>query len=299
MPELPDVELYLTALRRRLIERPIERVRIASPFFVRTFDPPLAAIEGHRVVAMRRVGKRLVWEFDNDLFLVIHLMIAGRFRWLARGATIPAKVGLAAFDLADGSLIVTEAGSRKQASLNLVRGREAVAALDPGGAELTDLSETEFGARLRQENHTLKRALTDPHVFSGIGNAYSDEILHHARLSPMKLTQSLSDRDIAVLFASTKHVLADWTARLIAETGDAFPEKVTAFRKGMAVHGRYGQPCPRCGSPIQRIVYARNESNYCPTCQNAGRLLADRALSRLLREDWPKTLEELENRKKS
>ena len=297
MPELPDVELYLTALRPRMIGQTIERVRIASPFFVRTFDPPAQALEGRRLLSMRRMGKRLVWQFDADLFAVIHLMIAGRFRWLERGATIPAKVGLAAFDLANATLLVTEAGSRKQASLHVVRGADAVAALDPGGSEISDLTEAEFAAMLRQENHTLKRALTDPHVFSGIGNAYSDEILHDAQLSPMKLTHALTDREISTLFASTTNVLAEWTARLIAETGDTFPEKVTAFRKGMAVHGRYGQPCPRCGSPVQRIVYARNEANYCATCQNAGRLLADRALSRLLRDDWPKTLEELERRR--
>ncbi len=298
MPELPDVELYLTALRSRLVDRRVERVRVASPFFVRTFDPPLTTLEGRRVLSMRRMGKRLVWAFDEDLFAVIHLMIAGRFRWLARGAPIPAKVGLAAFDFETGTLLVTEAGSRKQASLHLVRGEDAVLALDPGGAEVVDLTAEAFGEMLRRENHTLKRALTDPHVFSGIGNAYSDEILHDARLSPMKLTQSMTDAEIATLFESTRRVLADWTRRLIEETGDAFPEKVTAFRKGMAVHGRYGKPCPRCGSPVQRIVYARNEANYCPTCQSGGRLLADRALSRLLRDDWPKTLEELERRRK-
>jgi len=298
MPELPDVELYLTALRPRILDRTVERVRVASPFFVRTFDPPVSALEGLRVRAMRRMGKRLVWEFDQGIFAVIHLMIAGRFRWPGRGAPIPAKVGLAAFDFAEGTLIVTEAGSRKQASMHIVQGEEAVAALDPGGTEVFDLSVDDFARALKHENHTLKRVLTDPHVFSGIGNAYSDEILHDARLSPMKLTQSMSDQEIAALFESTRKTLAHWTRRLVEETGDKFPEKVTAFRPGMAVHGRYGKPCPRCGSPIQRIVYARNESNYCPTCQNAGRLLADRALSRLLRDDWPRTLEELENIKR-
>jgi formamidopyrimidine-DNA glycosylase len=298
MPELPDVELYLTALRPRVLDRTVERVRVASPFFVRTYDPPASALEGRRLMAMRRMGKRLVWAFDEDLVAVIHLMIAGRFRWLERGAPIPAKLGLAALDFDVGTLLVTEAGSRKQASLHVVRGEDAVAAFDPGGAEVFDLSAEEFAVRLRQENHTLKRALTDPHVFSGIGNAYSDEILHDARLSPMKLTQSLADPEIETLLASTRRVLTEWTRRLVAETGDKFPEKVTAFRKGMAVHGRYGQPCPRCGAPVQRIVYARNEANYCPTCQNAGRLLADRALSRLLKDDWPRTLEELENRRK-
>ena len=294
MPELPDVELYLTALRSRVLDRAVERVRVASPFFVRTFDPPVSALEGRRLLAMRRMGKRLVWEFDEQLFAVVHLMIAGRLRWPGRGAPIPAKVGLAAIDFDSGTLVMTEAGSRKQASLHVVRGEDAVAALDPGGSEIFGLSEADFARALRSENHTLKRALTDPHVFSGIGNAYSDEILHAACLSPMKLTQSMTDAEIAALFVATRGVLSDWIARLIRETGDAFPDKVTAFRRGMAVHGRYNQPCPRCGSPVQRIVYARNESNYCPTCQNGGRLLADRALSRLLRDDWPRTLEELE-----
>jgi formamidopyrimidine-DNA glycosylase len=298
MPELPDVELYLAALRPRVVGHTIERVRLASPFFVRTFDPPIGTLEGRRVLALRRMGKRLVWSLDDDLFAIIHLMIAGRFRWLARAAAIPGKVGLAAFDFDHGSLIVTEAGTRKQASLHVVRGAAAVAAVDPGGAELSDLSAAQFGALLRRENHTLKRALTDPHVFSGIGNAYSDEILHHAQLSPMKLTQSMTDAEVATLFASTVAVLEEWKRRLIAEVGDRFPEKVTAFRPGMAVHGRYGQPCPRCGGPVQRIVYARNEANYCPACQTGGRLLADRALSRLLRDDWPRTLEELEHRRK-
>src|SRR4051812_26887143 len=298
MPELPDVELYLAALRPRVVGHTIERVRLASPFFVRTFDPPIGTLEGRRVLALRRMGKRLVWSLDDDLFAIIHLMIAGRFRWLARAAAIPGKVGLAAFDFDHGSLIVTEAGTRKQASLHVVRGAAAAAALDPGGAELSDLSAAQFGALLRRENHTLKRALTDPHVFSGIGNAYSDEILHHAQLSPMKLTQSMTDAEVATLFASTVAVLEEWKRRLIAEVGDRFPEKVTAFRPGMAVHGRYGQPCPRCGGPVQRIVYARNEANYCPACQTGGRLLADRALSRLLRDDWPRTLEELEHRRK-
>jgi formamidopyrimidine-DNA glycosylase len=298
MPELPDIELYLTALRSRLLGRTIERVRVASPFFVRTFDPPISAIEGGRVLGLRRMGKRIVWELDEQLFVVMHLMIAGRLRWLAAGAPIPGKVGLAAFDFDTGTLVVTEAGSRRQASLHIVRGDQALAALDPRGVEVFTLSEEQFGDLLRRENHTLKRALTDPHLFSGIGNAYSDEILHDARLSPMKLTQSMTSAEIATLFASTRKVLQEWTERLVRETGEKFPEKVTAFRPGMAVHGRYNQPCPRCGSPIQRIVYARNESNYCPTCQNAGRLLADRALSRLLRDDWPRTLEELENVKR-
>jgi formamidopyrimidine-DNA glycosylase len=298
MPELPDVELYLAALNPRIRDRPVQRVRIASPFFVRTFDPPISAMEGLRVLALRRMGKRIVWELDAQLFAVFHLMIAGRLRWADPGAPIPGKVGLAAFDFDTGTLLVTEAGSRKQASLHIVRHADALAALDPGGVELSSLTEAAFAGALRSENHTLKRALTDPHVFSGIGNAYSDEILHAARLSPLKLTQSMTDAEIATLFVATRTVLVEWTDRLIQQAGDRFPEKVTAFRKEMAVHGRYGQPCPRCGSPVQRIVYARNESNYCPTCQTGSRLLADRALSRLLRDDWPKTLEELERIKR-
>ncbi len=294
MPELPDIELYLSALQPRIVGQSLQRARIVSPFFVRTFDPPVTALEHQRVVGVRRMGKRLVWSVGADLFAVFHLMIAGRFRWTPPGAPIPGKVGLAAFDFDEGTLIVTEAGSRKQASLHVVRGEDAVAALDPGGLEVFGLTAAQFAHALRLENHTLKRALTDPHLFSGIGNAYSDEILHAAQLSPLKLTQSMTDEEIGVLLDTTKHVLRGWTERLMRETGDRFPEKVTAFRPEMAVHGRYGKPCPRCGSPVQRIVYARNESNYCPTCQTNGRLLADRALSRLLRDDWPRTLEELE-----
>jgi formamidopyrimidine-DNA glycosylase len=296
MPELPDVELYLAALRPRVIGQPIERARVASPFFVRTFDPPVAALEGRVVRSLARLGKRLVWELDADLFAVVHLMIAGRLRWRDKGAAIPGKVGLAALDFPGGTLIFTEAGSRKQASLHVVRGAAAVADMDPGGADVFSLDAAAFGAALRSANHTLKRSLTDPHLFSGIGNAYSDEILHAAALSPVKLTQSLTDIEVGRLFDATRQVLRMWTTRLLEETGDAFPEKVTAFRPGMAVHGRYGQPCPRCGAPVQRIVYARNEANYCAACQTGGRLLADRALSRLLREDWPKTLGDLERR---
>ncbi len=294
MPELPDIELYLSALRPRIVGQPLQRARIVSPFFVRTFDPPITALEHQRVVGLRRMGKRLVWSVGTDLFAVFHLMIAGRFRWTPPGAPVPGKVGLAAFDFDEGTLIVTEAGSRKQASLHVVRGEDAVAALDPGGLEVFGLTAAQFAHALRLENHTLKRALTDPHLFSGIGNAYSDEILHAAQLSPLKLTQSMTDEEIGVLLDTTTRVLRSWTERLVRETGDRFPEKVTAFRPEMAVHGRYGKPCPRCGSPVQRIVYARNESNYCPTCQTNGRLLADRALSRLLRDDWPRTLEDLE-----
>jgi formamidopyrimidine-DNA glycosylase len=298
VPELPDVELYLAALAPRVAGRTIERARVASPFFVRTYDPPIAAIEGHVIQSLARVGKRLVFALDGTLFIVIHLMIAGRLRWRERGIAIPAKVGLAAFDFADATLLFTEAGSRKQASLHVVRGGAAVAAMDPGGAEIETLTLDAIAAALRSGNHTLKRMLTDPHVFSGIGNAYSDEILHAAKLSPVKLTRALTDEEIARLYESTRRVLREWTARLREETGDAFPEKVTAFRPGMAVHGRFGKPCPRCGAPVQRIVYARNEANYCAVCQTDGRLLADRALSRLLREDWPKTLEEAERRRR-
>jgi formamidopyrimidine-DNA glycosylase len=298
MPELPDVELYVAALRRQVVGRTIRSVRVTSPFFVRTFDPPVNSLEGRTVLSVARMGKRLVWELDGDLFVVVHLMIAGRMRWRPRGDAIPAKVGLAAFDFDDGTLLFTEAGSRKQASMHVVRSRDAVSAMDPGGADVFTMSRGAFGAVLRASNHTLKRQLTDPHVFSGIGNAYSDEILHAARLSPVKLTQSLTDDEIDRLLDATRTVLRDWTARLQEETGDDFPEKVTAFRSGMAVHGRYGKPCPRCGAPVQRIVYARNEANYCAGCQTGGRLLADRALSRLLREDWPKTLEDLERTKR-
>ena len=298
MPELPDVELYLSALRPRVGGRTIERVRVASPFFVRTYDPPASAIEGREIVSLSRLGKRIVFALSGDRFVVVHLMIAGRLRWRERGAAIPAKLGLAALDFADGTLLFTEAGSRKRASFHVVRGRAAVEAMDPGGAEIQTLSLDAFAAALRSGNHTLKRMLTDPHVFSGIGNAYSDEILHAARLSPVKLTRALNDEDVARLYEATRDVLREWTLRLVEETGEKFPEKVTAFRAGMAVHGRYGQPCPRCGAAVQRIVYAQNEANYCAICQTDGKLLADRALSRLLREDWPRTLEEAERRRK-
>ena len=298
MPELPDVEVYLAALRPRVAGRTIERVRITSPFFVRTYDPPAAAVAGHIVESLSRLGKRIVFALDGDLFIVVHLMIAGRLRWRERGAAIPAKLGLAAFDFGEGTLLFTEAGSRKQASLYVVRGRVAVDAMDAGGADVHTLSLAEFGAALRAGNHTIKRMLTDPHVFSGIGNAYSDEILHAARLSPMKLTQSLSDEEIRRMHEATIATLDAWTRRLRDALGGSFPDKVTAFHEGMAAHGRYGKPCPTCGSPIQRIVHAHNEANYCAVCQTGGRLLSDRALSRLLREDWPKTLEEMEKRKK-
>jgi formamidopyrimidine-DNA glycosylase len=297
MPELPDVELYLHALRRRIVGRPLERVRVASPFLVRTFDPPIASIEGRTVEAVTRLGKRIVWRMDGELFAVFHLMIAGRFRWKGPRAAIPGKVGLAAFDFADGTLILTEAGARKRASLHVVRGAAALAQFDRGGLDVFVSSIEAFAGVLRSENHTLKRALTDPRLIDGIGNAYSDEILHAARLSPLELTSRLEDEQIERLHGACKRVLMHWRDALIAEAGDVFPEHVTAFRDGMAVHGRYGQPCPSCGTPIQRIRYADNEVNYCPRCQTGGRLLADRALSRLLSSDWPRSLDELEEYK--
>ncbi len=299
MPELPDIELYLHALRPRIVGRRLEKIRLASPFLVRSFDQPIDHAYGKTVVALRRLGKRLVWEFDGDLFLVIHLMIAGRFRWLDPAAKIPGKVGLAAFDFPEGSLILTEAGSKRRASMSLVRGTQELAAHDPGGLEVLTSSAKDFGDALTRENHTLKRALTDPHLLSGVGNAYSDEILHVAKLSPLLLTSKLTAAQIESLHTQTIAVLTKWRDELIADAGDKFPEKVTAFRDGMAAHGRYGKPCPVCGTPIQRIQYATNEANYCPTCQTNGKLLADRGLSRLLKDDWPKSLEELEQFKET
>ena len=297
MPELPDIELYLHALRPRILNHRLDSIRLASPFLVRSVDPPIDQAHGKVVTGLRRLGKRLVWALEGDLFLIVHLMIAGRFKVHARGARIPGKVGLAAFDFPDLSLILTEAGSKRRASLHLVRGEHELAGHDPGGLEVLTSTAAEFGAALTRENHTLKRALTDPHLLSGIGNAYSDEILHAAKMSPMLLTSKLGPEQIAGLHAHTIGVLTKWRDDLIAEAGTKFPEKVTAFREGMAAHGRYGKPCPVCGTPIQRIQYADNEANYCPTCQTAGKLLADRGLSRLLKGDWPKSLEELERRK--
>jgi formamidopyrimidine-DNA glycosylase len=299
LPELPDIELYLHALRPRIVGRRLENIRLASPFLVRSFDPPIDHANGKTVMALRRLGKRLVWELEGDLFLIIHLMIAGRFRWLAAAAKIPGKVGLAAFDFPDGSLVLTEAGSKRRASMYLVRGEREVAAHDPGGLEVLTSSAKDFGDALTRENHTLKRALTDPHLLSGVGNAYSDEILHAAKMSPMLLTSKLTAAQIESLHTQTIAVLTKWRDVLIAEAGDKFPEKVTAFREGMAAHGRYGKPCPVCGTPIQRIQYATNEANYCPTCQTDGKLLADRGLSRLLKDDWPKSLEDLEQFKET
>src|SRR5262249_39618908 len=292
MPELPDVLLYIESLKPRILSQPLERVRLASPFVVRSVTPPISAVSNQTVRALRRVGKQIVMQFDQELFLVIHLMIAGRFQWKEKGARIPGKLGLAAFDFPAGTLLLTEAGSKKRASIHVVQGEASLAAFDRGGLEVMDSSVDEFRRALEQENHTLKRSLTDPRLFSGIGNAYSDEILHRARLSPMKLTLKLSDEETTRLHAATKATLAEWIERLRLEAGTEFPSKVTAFRPQMAVHGRYGEPCPVCGSPVQRIVYAENECNYCATCQTEGRLLADRALSKLLKQDWPRSLDE-------
>ena len=297
MPELPDVTVYIESLAPRIVGQRLERVRLASPFLLRTVEPPLTELFGRRVHALRRLGKRIVGEFDGDLFLVIHLMIAGRLRWRPSGTKVPGKLGLAAFDFSSGTLLLTEASSRKRAALHVVRGEAALTALDPGGLEPLDADLASFRAAVLRERHTLKRTLTDPRILSGIGNAYSDEILHAARLSPVKLTQQLSDEEMARLHAATRSTLLEFTARIRNEVGDGFPEKVTAFRDDMAVHGRYEHPCPVCGTPVQRIVHAENETNYCPACQTGGKLLADRALSRLLRADWPRTLEELEERR--
>jgi formamidopyrimidine-DNA glycosylase len=299
VPELPDILLYLHALRPRIVGRRVTGVRLASPFLLRSIDPPLSAVEGRAILDLHRIGKRIAIEAAGELFLVIHLMIAGRFRWKEPAAKIPGKVGLLAVDFEHGTLILTEAGTKRQASLHVVQGRPALSQHDRGGVEVLDADVAAFKGALLRENHTLKRALTDPHLFSGIGNAYSDEILHAARLSPFKQTMSLTDEEVRRLFDATRVTLTQWVARLKEETGEAFPEKVTAFHEGMAVHGRYGQPCPDCGSPVQRVVYAANEANYCANCQTGGRLLADRSLSRLLREDWPRTLDELERRKRS
>jgi formamidopyrimidine-DNA glycosylase len=296
VPELPDIVVYVDCLRPRIVGQVLERVRIASPFLLRSVDPPVRETERRRVLDLRRLGKRIVIELEGELFLVLHLMIAGRLRWRARGTKVPGRVGLAAFDFPPGSLLLTEASARKRAALHVVRGEEGLGAYDPGGMEPLEASLGAFIAVLRREDHTLKRALTDPRLFSGIGNAYSDEILHRARLSPVRRTSQLDDDQAARLHAATQVILREWTERLRLEVGAGFPEKVTAFREGMAVHGRYGLPCPECASPVQRIVYAENEVNYCPTCQTEGRLLADRSLSRVLHADWPRTLGELDER---
>ena len=298
MPELPDVAAYLTALQPRVVGRPLLHLRLASPFLLRTFDPPITAIEGKRIVGLRRLGKRIVFDFEGDLHLVLHLMIAGRLHWRPSVASLASRTSIAAFEFPDGTLLLTEAGSKKRAALHLVRGEEALAEHARGGLEVLESHLESFRAALTRENHTVKRALTDPRLFSGIGNAYSDEILHRARLSPAKWTSRLTQEEIASLHEAARRTLEEWTGRLTDQARKAFPEKVTAFREGMAVHGRYGQPCPVCGTKIQRIVCAENEANYCPTCQTSGKLLADRALSQVLKKDWPKTLDELEERKR-
>jgi formamidopyrimidine-DNA glycosylase len=294
VPELPDIVVYLEALERRIVAQPLERIRLASPFLLRSIDPPLREAEGKTVRELRRVGKRIALGLEPDLWLALHLMIAGRLHWKPAGARLSGRRGLAAFDFPNGSLILTEAGSERRAALHLARGAAGLAALDPGGLEVLTASPEAFAAALVSANHTLKRALTDPRLFSGIGNAYADEILHRARLSPVALTQRLTPEEIHRLYYAARDTLLHWVAVLRAETGDRFPENVTAFRAGMAVHGRYGRPCPACGARVQRIRYASNETNYCPSCQTGGRLLADRALSRLLRQDWPRTPEDLE-----
>ncbi len=294
MPELPDITIYIEALEARIVDRTLHGVRLANPFLLRTAAPPIGDVAGKSVRRLRRVGKRIAVGLDADLWLVLHLMIAGRLHWRPPGAAIPAKRGLASFDFEDGALILTEAGSKRRASLHLVAGADGLSAHNPGGIEPLETDLPAFRDAMTKENHTLKRALTDPRTLAGVGNAYSDEILHRARLSPVAMTQKLSADETVGLFAATRETLTLWTERLRAETGDGFPEKVTAFRDGMAVHGRYGQPCPDCGAPVQRIRYASNETNYCPRCQTDGKVLADRSLSRLLKSDWPRAVEALE-----
>lgn len=294
MPELPDITVYIEALERRILGERLEQVRIASPFLLRTASPPVSETEGKKVLRLRRLGKRICIGLEGDIWLVLHLMIAGRLHWKKRGVKVSSPRGLAAFDFHKGSLLWTEAGSQKRASLHVVAGEEGLAALDPGGLEVFESDLEKFAAVLTSANHTLKRALTDPRLFSGIGNAYSDEILFEAKLSPLALTQKLKPGEIERLFAAVRNNLSEWTERLRQESADEFPEKVTAFRPGMAVHGRYKEPCPSCQAKIQRIRYASNETNYCPNCQTHGKLLADRSLSRLLRQDWPRTPEEFE-----
>ena len=296
MPELPDIVVYIEALERRILGHVLERMQIRGPFLLRTAKPPIEAIHGRTVKELRRVGKRIALKFDNELWLVFHLMIAGRLHWIEKRTTPDGRRTLAALDFDSGTLTLTEAGTKKRASLHVVDGDEELAKLDPGGLEVLDAKLDEFSAALKASNHTLKRGLTDPHMFSGIGNAYSDEILHAARLSPVKLTQRMQDDEIQRLYEAVRRSLQEWTQRLREQAGNKFPEKVTAFREGMAAHGRYGHPCPLCGTQIQRIRYASNDTNYCPHCQTEGKLLADRALSKLLREDWPRSLEEMEER---
>jgi formamidopyrimidine-DNA glycosylase len=293
MPELPDITVYVEALERRIVGEELERVRIQAAFLLRTFDPPIESVFGKKAREIRRVGKRIAIGLDNELWIVLHLMIAGRLAWKVKGAKLGGKIALAAFDFPKGTLVFTEAGSKRRASLHVLRGEDALRLQDPGGIEPLTATFSQFEAVLRSQNHTLKRSLTDPHLFSGIGNAYSDEILHRARLSPLALTQKLSKSEAERLYAATRETLVQWIERLRADAGDGFPEKVTAFRPGMAVHGRFGEPCPICAAPVQRIRYADNETNYCPRCQTESRILADRSLSRLLKDDWPRHLDEL------
>lgn len=294
MPELPDIQIYLRALEPRVVGHELIRLRLGNPFLLRSVSPPVAAIHGKRILDLRRLGKRIVFCLEDDLFLVLHLMIAGRLRWRSADAKLPGRAGLAAFDFAHGTLILTEAGSKRRASLYVVAGESGLGDHDRGGLEVLDTDLAGFRQRLTSERHTLKRSLTDPRLFSGIGNAYSDEILHRAGLSPFKLSTDLEDEEYEGLFAATQGLLREWIERLQTELGEGFPDKVTAFRPEMAVHGRYGQPCPVCGAPVQRIVYAENEANYCAGCQTGGKILADRMLSRLLKDDWPRRLEDLE-----
>ncbi len=294
MPELPDLTVYLESLAARIANRRLARIRLLNPFLLRTALPPIASVEGKKVLNLRRLGKRIVFELEGGLYLVLHLMIAGRLRWIEGNRKAPARITLALFEFDAGVLAFTEAGTKRRASLHLVEGKAALDAMNPGGIEAMEVDLRTFRERLIGENHTLKRALTDPRLFAGIGNAYSDEILHRARLSPVALTGQLTEEEISRLFTSTREVLVEWTERLRANAGAGFPEKVTAFREGMAVHGRYGKPCPVCGAPVQRIVYAENETNYCARCQTRGKVLADRALSRLLKKSWPRSIDELE-----
>jgi len=298
MPEFPDVTVYIEALSERVLNQPIQKIRIGSPFILRSFDPPIRAVEQKKVLALRRVGKRIVFELEDQLFLIVHLMIAGRLHWKPKGAKIARKYGQAAFDFPNGTLLLTEAGTKKRASIHLLRGEAALQEHDPGGLEVFESTFDRFREALTRENHTLKRSLTDPRLFSGIGSAYSDEILHRARLSPIRLTRQMTEAEMERLYHAIKDSLNDWVERLRKERRGGFPEKVTAFRPDMAVHGKYGKPCPVCGSPVQRIVHAENETNYCAKCQTGGKLLADRSLSRLLKDDWPGTLEELEEIKR-
>jgi formamidopyrimidine-DNA glycosylase len=298
MPEFPDVTVYIEALSERVLNRPIQNIRLGSPFILRSFDPPIKDAEGKKILGLRRFGKRIVFELEDDLFFIVHLMIAGRFHWKPKGAKIARKYGQAAFDFANGTLLLTEAGTKKRASMYLVRGAAALREHSPGGLEIFDASLDQFRERLARENHTLKRALTDPHLFSGIGNAYSDEILHRAKMSPLRMTKHMTDAEIKALFIAVRETLTEWVERLRKERGNGFPDKVTAFRPDMAVHGKFGKPCPVCGAPVQRIVHADNETNYCAKCQTGSKLLADRSLSRLLKEDWPRSLDELEEIKR-